>query len=67
MNPALKLSLFLLVLFTLGDRALALWDKQIRENCKKEKKQSNCIKYLREKRSNLQKGAVIEIPVMSYK
>ena len=67
MNPALKLSLFLLVLFTFGDRSFALSDYQIKEICKKEKKQSNCIKYLREKRSNLQKGAVIEIPVMSYK
>ena len=35
--------------------------------CAKEKRESKCIKNFEEKRSNLQKGKLIEIPVIPYK
>ena len=39
----------------------------IKKYCKKEKKVSLCIKNLQEKRSDLQKGKMIEIPVAPFK
>ncbi len=67
MNLALIFFLFLFPLFTFGDFSLSLTDYQIKKICKKEKKLANCIKDLQDKRSNLQKGNVIEIPVIPYK
>ena len=72
MKSALNLSLFLFALFTFGNKSFSLTDYQIKKICKKEKKglkerELNCIKNLIEKRSNLQKGNLIEIPVIPFK
>ena len=67
MKLALNLSLSLLALFTFGDESFSLTDYQIKKICKKEKRESTCIKNLQEKKSNLQKGNLIEIPVLPYK
>ena len=67
MKLALNLSLFLFALLTFVDRTVSLTDYQIKIICKKEKRESSCITNLREKRSNLQKGTPIEIPVIPYK
>jgi len=67
MKLALKLSLFIVVLFPFVDKTFSLTDYQIKKICKKEKKQLTCKKNLQEKRSNLQKGNLIEIPVIPYK
>ena len=67
MKRALNLSLFLFALLTFGERTVSLTDYQIKIICKNEKRKSTCINNLREKRSNLQKGTPIEIPVIPYK
>ena len=67
MKLALNFYLFLFVLLTFSDKSFSLSDYQIREACKKEKRKSNCIKNLREKRSKLQIGNFIEIPVIPYR
>ena len=67
MTLSFKLSLFLFVLFILGDKSLSLTDYQIRKFCKNEKRESTCIRILQEKKSDLQKGDFIEIPVIPYK
>ena len=69
MKLALNLSLLSFVFFAFGDNSLSLTltDYQIKKVCKKERKISTCIKNLKEKRYNLQKGNLIEIPVLPYK
>ena len=67
MKLRLNLSLFLLVFFSFSNESLSLTDYQIKRYCTKEKKVSLCIKDLKEKRSDLQKGKFIEIPVTPYK
>ena len=67
MKLGFNLSLFLLVFFSLSTESVSLTDYQIKKYCKKEKRVSLCIKDLQEKRSNLQKGKLIEIPVEPYK
>ena len=67
MKLGLNLSLFLLVFFSLNNESFSLTDYQIKKYCKKEKRVLSCIKDLQEKRSNLQKGKLIEIPVITYK
>tara|TARA_Y100000813_G_scaffold180417_1_gene148823 strand:+ start:216 stop:422 length:207 start_codon:yes stop_codon:yes gene_type:complete len=67
MKLALNLSLFLLALFVIGDKSFSLSDYQINRICKKVEKELTCIKNLQEKRSNLKKGNLIEIPVIPYK
>ena len=67
MKLRLNLSLFLLVFFSFSNESLSLTDYQIKRYCTKEKKVSLCIKELKEKRSDLQKGKLIEIPVTPYK
>tara|TARA_A100001388_G_scaffold254128_1_gene217662 strand:+ start:389 stop:598 length:210 start_codon:yes stop_codon:yes gene_type:complete len=66
MKLALNLSIFLFALVIFGDKSLSLTDFQIRRICKKERKELACIKILKEKRFNLQKGKLIEIPVIPY-
>ena len=63
------LNLFLIIfsLFNFGGKALSLTDYQIKRFCAKEKRVSLCIKNLKEKRSDLQEGKLIEIPVKPYK
>ena len=60
-------SISLLVFFSLSTESVSLTDYQIKKYCKKEKRVSLCIRDLQEKRSNLQKGKLIEIPVEPYK
>ena len=67
MKLTLNLSIFLFALVILGDKSFSLTDYKIKKICKKEKIESTCIKNLREKRSTLQKGNLIEIPVIPYK
>ena len=67
MKLLLNLSLVLLGFFSFSNESLSLTDYQIKRHCTKEKKVSLCIKDLQEKRSNLQKGKLIEIPVTPYK
>ena len=67
MKLVLKFSLFLLAFFSLSNESFSLTNYQIKRFCAKEKSVSSCIKNLQEKRSDLQKGKLIEIPVTPYK
>ena len=67
MKLALNISLTIFVLLILGEKSFSLSNYQIKKVCKNEKTKSTCIKILEEKRSNIQKGYVIEIPVLPYK
>ncbi len=67
MKLAYKLSIFLLVIFTFGEITFSLTNYQIKRICEKEKKELTCLRNFREKKSNLQKGIPIEIPVIPYK
>ena len=67
MKLVLNFSIFLLAFFSFGNKSLSLTDYQIKRFCAKERKVSVCIKNLKEKRSDLQKGKLIEIPVTPYK
>ena len=67
MKLILNLSIFLLAFFSFSNKSLSLTDYQIKKICEKEKRVSLCIKNLQEKRSDLQKGKLIEIPVTPYK
>ena len=59
--------MFLLAFFSFSNESFSLTDYQIKKICTKEKRVSLCIKKLQEKRSDLQEGKLIEIPVKSYK
>ena len=63
----LKFSMFLLAFFSFSNESSSLSDSQIKRFCSKEKRVSLCIKNLQEKRSDLKKGKLIEIPVTPYK
>ena len=63
----LNFSMFLLAFFSFSNESFSLTDYQIKRFCIKEKRVSSCIKNLQEKRSDLQKGKLIEIPVRPYK
>ena len=67
MKLALNLFIFLFASVMLGDKSFSLTDYKIKKICKKEKRELTCIKKLQEKRSDLQKGNFIEIPVIPYK
>ena len=67
MKLKLNLSFLLLALAIFGDKSYSLTDYQIKNICKKGKNQSNCIKIFKDKKSNLKKGNLIEIPVIPYK
>ena len=67
MKLVLNISLTLLALLSFYDESFSLTNYQINKICKKEKRVSNCVKKLKEKRDNLQKGNLIEIPVIPYK
>ncbi len=67
MKLVLNFSLFLLVFFSFSNESFSLTDYQIKRFCEKKKRVSLCIKNLKEKRSELQKGNLIEIPVKPYK
>ena len=67
MKILLPLSLLLYSISIFGDKAFSLTNYQIKKICTKEKRVSECIKNLQEKRSSLEKGELIEIPVIKYK
>ena len=67
MKFILNLSLFLLAFFSFNNESFSLTDYQIKRYCTKQKRISLCIKDLQEKRSKLQEGKHIEIPVVPYK
>ena len=67
MKLVLKLYIFLLAFFSFSNESFSLTDYQIKRFCAKEKSVFLCIKNLQEKRSDLQKGKLIEIPVTPYK
>ena len=67
MKLSINFFLFLFALIMFGDKSLSLSDYKIKEICKKEKNRSICIKSLKEKRSNLREGNLIEIPVIPYR
>ena len=67
MKLLLNFSILILAFFSFSNESLSLSDFQIKRLCAKEKRVSLCIKNLREKRSDLQEGKLIEIPVKPYK
>ena len=67
MKLVLNFSMFLLAFFSLSNESFSLTDFQIKRFCKKEKIVSLCMKNLKKKRSDLQEGKLIEIPVKPYK
>ena len=67
MKLALNLYLSLFTLFIFVQKSFSLTNYQITKICKKEKRASSCIKKLQDKRDNLQKGNLIEIPVIPHK
>ena len=67
MKLLLNLSIFLMAFFSFSNESFSLSDYQIKRYCKKERRVILCIKNLEEKRSDLQKGKFIEIPVSPYK
>jgi len=67
MKLVLNFSIFLLTFFSFSNESFSLTDYQIKRICEKKKRASLCIKKLQEKRSDLQKGNLIEIPVTPYK
>ena len=67
MQLVLNLSMSILAFLSFSNQLFSLTDYQIKRFCKGEKNYSFCIKNLQEKRSDLQKGKLIEIPVAPYK
>ena len=67
MQLILNFSMFLLAIFLFSNESLSLTDYQIKRFCEKRKRVSLCIKNLKEKRYDLQKGKLIEIPVIPYR
>ena len=67
MKLVLNFSMFLLAFFSFSYESYSLTDFQIKRFCAREKRVSLCIKNLKEKRSDLQKGKLIEILVTPYK
>ena len=67
MKLVLNFSIFLLAFFSFSNESFSLTDFQIKRFCAKKKKVSLCIKNLQEKRSDFQKGKLIEIPVEPYR
>ena len=67
MKLLLNFSIFLLAFFSLSNESFSLSDFEIKRSCAKEKRVTLCIKNLKEKRSYLHKGKIVEIPVKPYK
>ena len=67
MKLVINFSMFLLAFFSFSNESFSLTDYQIKRFCAKKRRVSLCIKNLQEKRSDLQKGKIIEIPVKPYK
>tara|TARA_B100000242_G_scaffold221430_1_gene162384 strand:+ start:763 stop:969 length:207 start_codon:yes stop_codon:yes gene_type:complete len=67
MKFTLNLSIFLISLFMFNDKSFSLTKYQIEKICEKKRNELTCKKNLQEKILNLQKGNLIEIPVIPYK
>ena len=67
MKLVINFSIFLLAFLSFSNQSFSLTDYQIKTYCAKGKRVSLCIKKLQEKRSDLQEGKLIEIPVKPYK
>ena len=67
MKLVLNFFMLLVAFFSFSNKSLSLTDYQIKSFCAKEKRVFLCIKNLQDKRSDLQKGKLIEIPVTPYK
>ena len=67
MKLLLNFSIFLLAFFSFSIESFSLSNFQIKRFCAKEKRVSLCIKDLKDKRSDLNEGKFIEIPVKPYK
>ncbi len=67
MKLAFNLSFFLLMFFTISEKSYSLTNYEIKKICNKEKRGSTCIRNLKDKRSKLNKGLLIEIPVVPHK
>ena len=67
MKMVLNFSMFLLAFFSFSNESFSLTDYQIKRFWEKKKRVALCIKNLKKKRSELQKGKLIEIPVTPYK
>ena len=61
------LFLLLFALFIFEEKSFSLTDYKIKIICSKERKKLDCIKNLKEKRTDLNEGNLIEIPVVPYK
>ena len=61
------LFLLLFALFIFEEKSFALTDYQIKIICSKERRKLDCIKNLKEKKTDLYEGNLIEIPVVPYK
>ena len=67
MKVVLNFFMFLLAFFSFSNETFSLTEYQIKKFCVKQIRVSSCMKNLQEKRSDLQKGKPIEIPVTPYK
>ena len=67
MKLVLNFSFFLLAFFSFSNKSFSLTDYQIKKICANKRRVSLCIKNLQKKRSDLQEGKLIEIPVTPYK
>ena len=67
MKSISNLSLFLFTLFIFSDESFSLTNYQIRKICRNKERELICIKKLQEKKTNMQKGYLIEIPVIPFK
>ena len=67
MKFLLNFFIVLLGFFSFSNESLSLTDYQIKRYCTNKKRVSTCIKNLQEKRSDLQNGKLIEIPVKPYR
>ena len=66
MKLVLNFYMFLFAFFSFSNESFSLTDYQIKRFCAKEKRVFLCIKNLREKRSDLEKGKLIKIPVIPH-
>ncbi len=67
MKFTFKLFLIIFGFVILEQKSFSLTDYKIKKICRKEMRVSTCIKNLQKKRSNMEKGNFIEIPVIPYK
>ena len=67
MKLAIYLFSLLFAFLTFSEKSFSLTYYQMKKFCEKEKIQRNCMKNLKEKKSYLEKGRFIEIPVIPYK